>query len=179
MRRAPLVLVTLLALGAGLVTTASAADDDGTLSVQAAAGLVQVRATGAVIGRIHPSGVDTATLRITDPDPASGGTLQLSCPDGRTNISAQTPDPDDRTIVCSGTGTDIRFRLVGGAFRLSATGSGINLSVVGKGHVMLAGTLTPVGSGEGFTTGTYSVNDGDPVQIPAHRGFALDSAATA
>jgi hypothetical protein len=173
MRRAPLVLVTMLALGAGLVTTASAADDDGTLSVQAAAGLVQVRATGAVIGRLTNFG----SVRITDADATDGGALQLFCPDGKQNISAQTLDPDDKTVVC--TGENIRFRLVGGAFRLAINGSGINLSLVGKGHVVLAGTVTPVGTGDGYTTGTYSVNDGDPVELPAHRAFALDSAATA
>jgi hypothetical protein len=178
MRRAQLVLVTVLALGAALVTTASAADDDGTLSVQNAAGTVQVRATGAVIGRIIGVTNQSSTLKITDADTAEGGQLQLFCPDGKQNISAQTQDPDDKTVLC--TGENIRFRLVGGAFRLTASGSGINLSVVGKGHVTLTGTSTRGPTGETNTTGTYSVNDGESADMPAApHSFVLDASATA
>src|SRR5438132_1633550 len=161
MRRLRLALMALLALSAaGLATTATAADDDGTLSVEAAVGLVQVKATGAVVGRITTWG----KLKITDPDPGDGSGLQISkCPD-KQDLSSTTLDPNDRSIVC--TGADIRFRLVGGAFRLVISGSGVNLTVVGKGHVTLSGTVTPVGVGDGFTTGTYSVNDSVRTQMP-------------
>jgi hypothetical protein len=170
MRRVRLVLLALLALGAaGIATSATAADDDGTLSVQGAVGLVQVKASGAVVGRITTWG----RLKITDPDPGDGSGLQISkCPD-KQDLSANTLDPNDRAIVC--TGADIRFRLVGGAFRLTINGSGVNLSVVGKGHVTLAGTVTPVGTGDGYTIGTYSVNDSVLTQMPEHKTFELDA----
>jgi hypothetical protein len=173
MRRAQLVLVTLLALGAALVSTAGAADDNGTLSVEGATGQVQVKATGAVIGRITELG----TLRITDPDATAGGSLQVFCPSGKQDVSGTTLDPDDKVVVC--TSENIRFRLVGGSFRFTASGGGINLSVVGKGHVTLSGTYVQVGQGDGYTVGTYSVNDGDPQAMPTHKTFSLDAAATA
>jgi hypothetical protein len=173
MRRARLVLSTLLVLGAGLATTASAAGDDGTLAVTGATGLVQIKATGAVVGRITGSG----KVRITDPDPTDGSTLQIQqCPD-KTNVSATTADPDDKTIVCSG--TDIRFRLVGGAFRLTVSGVGINLSVVGRGHFLLAGTVKMAGAGETYTVGTYSVNDSDPRAMPEYLPSDLNASAGA
>jgi hypothetical protein len=173
MRRIRIVLVTLLAFGAALVTSASAADDNGTLSVQGADGQVQVRATGAVIGRI----TDLGTLRITDTDTTTGGTLQLFCPDGKVDISATTPNPSDKTLLCAS--SDIRFRIVGGSFRFTASGGGINLSVVGKGHVVLDGKFVPVGQGDGYTVGTYSVNDGASESIPTHKAFTLDASTTA
>ena len=173
MRRIRLVFVTLLAFGAVLVTSAGAADDNGTLSVQGADGQVQVRATGAVIGRI----TDLGTLRLTDSDTSTGGTLQLYCPDGRVDISSTTPDPDDKTVLCSS--SNIRFRIVGGSFRFTASGGGINLSVVGKGHVVLDGRFVPVGQGDGYTMGTYSVNDGTPASMPTHKAFNLDASTTA
>jgi uncharacterized protein YdeI (BOF family) len=172
MRRVQLALVTTLALAAGLVATASAADGDGTLSVQGAAGLVQVRATGATIGRI----TDQGTLRITDSDVTAGGSLQLFCPDGKQDVSAATANPDDKTVVC--TGANIRFRIVGGSFRFTASGGGINVSIVGQGHVTLSGAYFPVGQGDGYTVGTYSVNDSDAVPMPVHRAFGLDASTT-
>jgi hypothetical protein len=174
MRRTRLVLVTLLALGATLVASASAGVDDGTLSVQGANGIVAVAATGAAFGRV----TGTSTVRIVDPNPDDAGTLVLPrCPD-RQNVSAKTADPDDKAITCSG--DDIRFRIVGGAFRVQIDGKGINLSVAGTGRVTLNGDLTDLGTGAAFTVGTYSVNDGEAVPIPGHRvSFLLDASATA
>ena len=136
-----LVLATLLAFGAVLVTSAVRPTTTGRSRSRAPTGSVQVRATGAVIGRITGLG----TLRITDSDTSTGGTLQLYCPDGKVDISSTTPDPDDKTIALLG--SNIRFRIVGGSFRFTASGGGINLSVVGKGHVVLDGRFVPVRAG--------------------------------
>jgi hypothetical protein len=172
MRRVRILLASLLVLSGVFATAASAGADDGTLSVVNEEGYVSVNATGTVIGRM----TDYSTVRIVDLDATDGGIPIIGhCP-GRQNISALTPDPDDKTIRC--TGEDIRFRIVGGAFRVVASGQGIYLSVAGKGKVTLYGMpdLPVTGSG---VTGTYSVNDGDSAPIPLEkRTFPLDADAT-
>jgi hypothetical protein len=136
-------------------------------------GVVTVSATGAAFGRITQQSV----VRIVDPNTDDGTLVLPRCPD-RQNVSAKTADPNDKVIVCSG--DDIRFRVVGGAFRVQIDGKGINLSVAGTGRVTLNGDLTDLGTGAAFTVGTYSVNDGDPVQMPGHRvSYLLDASATA
>jgi hypothetical protein len=172
MRRARILFASLLVFCGVFAATASAGSDDGTLAIANEEGYAAISATGTVIGRI--SGF--ATVRIVDLDTTEGGIPVIGhCPE-RENISAQTPNPDDKTIRC--TGEDIRFRIVGGAFRIVASGQGINLSVAGKGKVSLYGVLEPPISGSGLT-GTYSVNDGDPAPIPLEkRTFALDADAT-
>jgi hypothetical protein len=56
-------------------------------------------------------------------------------------------------------GTRVRFRIIGGAFRIRITGRGINLSLVAKGNVTLKGAGTD-------DDGTYSVNGGEYGPIP-------------
>jgi hypothetical protein len=172
MRRARILLASLLVLSGVFAAAAAAGADDGTLAITDQEGFVAINATGTVIARIS----DYATVRIVDLDTTDGGLPVIGhCPD-RQNISAATPDPDDKTIRCSG--EDIRFRIVGGAFRVVASGKGINLSVAGKGRVTLYGILEPPVTGSGVT-GTYSVNDGDSAPIPLEkRTFALDADAT-
>ena len=55
--------------------------------------------------------------------------------------------------------TKVRFRLIGGAFRIRVYGTGINLSVVGKGTVGISGAGTA-------DDGTYSLDGGDYVPVP-------------
>ena len=52
-----------------------------------------------------------------------------------------------------GRGTNVRFRIIGGTFRVVVKGRGINLSLVGKGNVTLKGAGT-------VDDGSYSVNGG-------------------
>jgi hypothetical protein len=175
MRRVRIALTSLLVLGAVFTASAVAAvagQDDGTLAVQDGNGLVAVNGTGTVIGRVDGA----ATVRIVDPSPNDGSPLQLpKCPN-RQNVSAKTLDPNDKIIVCSG--EDIRFRLVGGAFRVTISGKGINLSVAGQGRVTLEG-IPQSATGDDTSTGWYSVNDSDTVLIPMIRTvFHLDASAT-
>src|SRR5438477_314914 len=65
-------------------------------------------------------------------------------------------------------GTRVRFRLIGGAFKVVVRGRGINLSVVGKGNVTLAGAGTA-------DDGSYSVNGGDYIPIPFQFQFPLSA----
>src|SRR5213078_2829645 len=54
-------------------------------------------------------------------------------------------DRDEHTTVYGG--TRVRFRLIGGAFKIRVIGTGVNLSVVGRGQVILNGA----GTGEDVT----------------------------
>ena len=56
-------------------------------------------------------------------------------------------------------GTKVRFRMIGGTFKIVVRGRGINLSLVGK------GTITLNGAGTGVD-GSYSVNGGDYSVMP-------------
>jgi hypothetical protein len=65
-------------------------------------------------------------------------------------------------------GTDVRFRLVGGIFRIKISGSGIDLGVVAKGW----GRIQAYDS----NTGTFSVNGAPNRLLPADREiFVLTS----
>jgi hypothetical protein len=133
-----------------LVPTSSAArsrtPNDGTLSVRAARGVVVVAVKGGVIGSF-------AQGRVIITDPVEGdGTGPIVRGD------EWALERGEATTVYGGKG--VRFRLIGGAFRIKVLGRGINLSVVGKGTVTLDGAGT-------FDDGTYSVNDGEYAPIPA------------
>ena len=65
----------------------------------------------------------------------------------------------------------MRFRIIGGAFRVRIQGRGINLSLVGKGSV----TLNGAGTGE---DGMYSVNSGAYSFIPDYPFSFVLSATT-
>jgi hypothetical protein len=166
MRRFATVLFLLSALVAAVAAAnVRAAADDGTLSVKDGNGVVQVRARGGVMGR-----VTRGSVQLTDVNEGDGGTAMLKCDNEvATDRSDSTLDPDDTVKWC--TGSNIRFRLVGGSFRLFVTGVGVNVSVVGKGRVTLVG--------KSIDPGLYSVNDSEYVELPLDRlTFELDAAAT-
>jgi len=56
-------------------------------------------------------------------------------------------------------GTKVRFRIIGGYFRIVVRGRGINLSLVGTAKVTLSGAGTA-------DDGSYSVNGGDYLALP-------------
>ena len=137
-------LVAALAVPAAALATPSAVDD-GTLVVKNADGYVFVTARGAVIGSC-----DSCRVRTYDPDPD----------DGTGPIVAGAEDHSD---VSDGvdlyTGTDVRFRMIGGAFKIRIWGTGIDLSVVAKGWGRVKGYDS--------NTGWYALNGGDRHQLPS------------
>jgi hypothetical protein len=142
-------LLTFAMLVALALPGASAARErtpsDGTLSVRDARGTIVVNARGGVIGSF-------AQGRMTIVDPVDGdGTGPIITGD------EWSRDPTDTTTICGG--KKVRFRLIGGAFKVRIVGRGINLSVVGKGSV----TLNGAGTGD---DGAFSVNGGDYTAIP-------------
>jgi hypothetical protein len=71
------------------------------------------------------------------------------------------PAVTDRVTVCSG--ASLRFRVIDGRYKVVVRGSGINLSVVGRGTVTLDGT----GDDPGVDSdGWYALNDGSYKSLP-------------
>jgi hypothetical protein len=136
--------LTFAMLAALAVPATSAAQprgaNDGTLSVRDGRGIIVISGRGAVIGSFAQGSV-----RIVDPLDTDGAPPVVSGEEFHREI-------DDTTDVYRG--TKVRFRLIGGTFRIVVKGRGINLSVVGKGNVTLKGAGTE-------DDGTYSVN-GEP-----------------
>jgi hypothetical protein len=148
-----LVVSAALALP-GLAWAATRALDDGTLSVRNGDGVVFVSARGTLIGTC-----DHCRISIVDPSPDDGAPPVVSGYEGHRDIS----DTHDLW-----SGYDVRFRMVGGFFKVKVSGYGIDLAVVAKGW----GRIQAYDS----NTGTYSVN-GDPRRLlPADREvFTLTS----
>jgi hypothetical protein len=126
----------------GLAWTATRAVDDGTLSVRNGDGVVFVSATGTLIGAC-----DECRVSIVDPSSDDGPPPVVTGFEDRKGIS------DSHTLW---SGTNVRFRMVGGFFKVKVAGHGIDLAVVAKGW----GRIQAYDS----NTGTYSVN-GDPRRL--------------
>ena len=153
--RSLLVVVASAALALpGLAWTATGALDDGTLSVRNGDGVVFVSVRGTLIGAC-----DSCRVSIVDPSPDDGAPAVVTGNEDHKEIS------DTRDIY---SGKDVRFRMVGGFFKIKVSGYGIDLAVVAKGW----GRIQAYDS----NTGTYSVN-GDPRRLlPADREvFTLTS----
>lgn len=146
MRKALLFIVALaIALPAAAAATLSGAGD-GTLSVENGRGKVTVQARGGLLGRLDRGSVTIFDLTPTDPyDPVVSGDDQPVVLVGETGIRYR--------------GSDLRFRIIGGSFRVVVQGRGIDLSVVGRGF----GTL----EGETIDPGLYSLDGADCRKQPA------------
>ena len=118
---------------------------DGTLSIRDARGTFAVKATGGVIGSFA-----RGRVIVTDPDPNDGTGPIVTGDDWH-------KDRSDTTTVYGG--SRVRFRLIGGSFKIRVIGVGVNLSVVGRGAVSLVGDGTA-------DDGSYSIDGGDYVSIP-------------
>jgi hypothetical protein len=146
-----LTFALLAALALPAVSAArSQSANDGTLSVRDARGTITISGRGGVIGSFTQG-------RVTISDPVDGdGT-------GPVVTGDDFPPIERNDTTTTWRGTKVRFRIIGGSFRIVVKGRGINLSLVGKGNV----TLDGAGTGD---DGTYSVNGGDYTSVP---GFQL------
>jgi len=137
--RKPLVCLALLALLIPLRAVAAVDAGDGTLSVEDGRGRVNLDARGGVIGRL-----DRGTLTVYDKTP------------GDSNFPVVTGAYQE-VFLADGSiryrGAALRFRVIGGGFKLQIQGRGIDLSLVGKGSGFIEGdTLEP---------GVYSLDGSD------------------
>jgi hypothetical protein len=138
----PALLAALLVPAAALALPRTV--DDGTLVVKNGDGYVFVSGRGAIIGSC-----EYCRVRTFDPDPD----------DGTGPIVNGAEDHDDGpTGVDVYEGSDVRFRMIGGAFKVRIWGSGIDLSVVARGWGRVKGSDS--------NTGWYALNGGDRRLLP-------------
>ena len=139
------VLVLVLPVAAGALQRAPG---DGSLVVDNAQGIVILTVRGGIIGRL-----DQGTIEVFDPVEGDG-----PAPVVRGYQQARQLGP--KRIQYSGEG-DIRFRLIGGFYRVRIAAIGMDISVVGRGTALLDG------SGFADQSGRYSLNGG-PFQAMPH-----------
>jgi hypothetical protein len=160
MRRLVGFTVLVLALAVPAFGFAAAASDDGALSVKNGVGRVTLSPfNGSALGRVAKG-----KIWIADPVFGDGGTYDLLGCEKQTDIS-------EHLTVCSG--TNLRFRIVDGRYKLTIRGTGINLSAVGRGQVTLDGR----GDDPAVESdGAYALNDGPYRSLPdVEKTFALVS----
>jgi hypothetical protein len=149
------LLVPVLVLAAGFPVAAlaerGAPPSDGSLTVRDGRGKVVIVVRGSLIGRF---GNGSLTIEELSPDEGSEPVVRgyKSFKWGR-NGNARTYS-----------GKSVRFRLIGGRYRVQFTGKGLHFSLVGKGRVQLDGN----GSVEDgiFYDGFYSLNGSEEESLP-------------
>ncbi|MGH3136953.1 MAG: hypothetical protein ACRDPV_10735 [Gaiellaceae bacterium] len=145
MRTLALISCASAAALAALAGLAGAAEPNaGTLSVERGKGVVMLDLRGNVLGRLT-----SGTLRVTDNTP---GDRYAAYVVGR-KLTQQRTGP--RTVLYRGQG--LRFRMLGGAYRVVVRGTGIDVEAVGRGVVVLDGEPRA----EGDDVGVYSLNGAD------------------
>jgi hypothetical protein len=130
--RKTFLLLALLALGLPVAGMAGLSTGDGTLSVEDGRGKVTIQARGGVIGRL-----DRGTVTIYDLTPED------------TNDPVVFGDDQPWALVGDNgikyTGAGMRFRVIGGRYRIVIQGRGIDLSAVGKGFGSIRGEIEQPG----------------------------------
>jgi hypothetical protein len=130
------VLMLALPAGAGALRRGPG---DGSLVVENAQGVVILAVRGGIIGRF-----DQGTIEVFNPVAGDGPEPVVR---GYQKIRELGP----RRTQYSGEG-DVRFRLIGGAYRVRISAIGLDVSAVGKGTAVLDGT------GFADQSGRYSLN---------------------
>ena len=140
------LLVCLGAVAALLVGAARAAEPVGSLSVERGKGRFLLEVRGAVVlGRLA-----NGSITVVDRTPND---LHVAAVSGRRVVVQRRLGPN-RVFV---RGQGLRFRTLGGSFRIFIHGTGVSMSIVGRGAVTLDGEpRTP-----GDDVGIYSVDGTD------------------
>jgi len=126
MRKLAVLVCSLAVLGIAASLAWASEPTSGTLSVERGKGVVMIDLRGSVLGRLT-----LGSLRVTDQTPNDKYTPLVT---GKKFTQERV---GLRTVVYRGQG--LRFRLVGGGYRMVARGTGISVSAVGRGVVMLDG----------------------------------------
>jgi hypothetical protein len=138
MRKAALLLLLAGLLAAPATAALVARGGDERLSINDGRGFVWIEARGALIGRL-----DKGQIVVTDLTPLDANDpIVYGCEEELFRGPAN---------VCRG--EDIRYRLVGGKWRVAIRGAGIDLSAAARGRVLL--------DGDGLRTGVYSTSGVD------------------
>ena len=138
--RKSFLCLALLALILPVAAVAATSAGDGTLSVEDGRGKVSLDARGGVFGRL-----DRGAITIYDKTP------------GDASFPVVTGADQPEVFLADGgvryRGAGLRFRVIGGGFKLVIQGRGIDLSVVGKGSGFI--------EGEAVEPGVYSLDGAD------------------
>jgi hypothetical protein len=110
-----------------LAGAASGAEEVGELSIEGGKGSVVLEIRGSVLGRLG-----NGTIIVVDRTPTDPYAANVT---GRRIIVQRRPTLTRLFIR----GQGLRFRMVGGGYRILIRGSGISLSAVGRGSVSLDG----------------------------------------
>jgi hypothetical protein len=130
--RKSFLFLALLALGLPVIGLAATRTGEGTLSVEDGRGKVTIQARGGVIGRLERGSVTIYDLTPEDSNiPAVFGDDQPVALIGENGIKY--------------TGSGMRFRFIGGRYRILIQGRGIDLSAVGKGFGTIRGDVGQLG----------------------------------
>jgi hypothetical protein len=140
-----LSLLACAALAAAALTAVAGASGPtaGSLSLERGRGVVTLDLRGVVLGRLT-----AGSLRVVDTTPRDRHTPLVM---GR-RVTEERIGP--RTVLYRGQG--LRFRMLGGGYRITIRANGISLSVVGRGTATLDGEPRFAGD----STGVYSFEDG-------------------
>ncbi|HWN21337.1 MAG TPA: hypothetical protein VNP93_05155 [Gaiellaceae bacterium] len=149
-----LLLACLLAVPALASAALMRGTGDGTLSVEDGQGRIVIDVRGGVIGRF-----DRGFVTILDRTPEDAFEPKVWGATREVVIGLE----QERHF-----GPDVRFRLIGGSFRIVVNGAGIDLSAVGTGVVSLEGS--------GPFPGVYSL-DGEDCDAPRSKCKVLPNPA--
>ncbi len=141
-------LLAALLLAAFTVPAALSADtpSDGTLSVKRGRGAVLLKLNGTVIGRLANGKVQVRDFRPFD----NNVPLFTGC---------KVRHPAYNLTVCQG--RNIGYRVLDGRFNTSVRGSGISISAVGRGTVMVDGN-----GEDGLPDGVMSIDSQPYESLP-------------
>jgi hypothetical protein len=135
MRKLILLACSIVAVGA-VATSAGADPATGVLSIDQGRGVVMLDVRGVVLGRLG-----SGTLRVTDQTPRDRfGEIV------RGNVIEERVGP--RTVLYRGQG--LRFRILGGRYRIVVRGTGIAVSANARGVVSLDGERKSLDESTGF-----------------------------
>lgn len=146
------LLVPLLLVAAAFPAAAlsGAAAGDGSLSVRDGRGKATLVVKGSLIGRYGNGSITIEELADdVDTDPVVRGYRTFKW--GRHGARTYT-------------GKNVRFRLIGGRYRVHFVGRGLNFSLVGKGRVQLDGNGSILDGV--FYDGFYSLNGSEEESLP-------------
>jgi hypothetical protein len=149
MRRLVVIAGVLALALPGVAGALKSGPGDGTLVVDNAKGSIQLRVRGGIIGRFDQGG----TLDVYDPIAGDGAPPVIKGCEVKDTLGP-------RHWVCQSAFSEVRFRLIGGLFRVTIEANGIDLSVVGRGTAVLDG------SGFDDQGGRFALNGGPYQSFP-------------
>ena len=161
MRRILLFIALAIVFALPAAALGYMASDDGTLAVRDGYGKVWVGgsdgrgAKGALIGSLG-----SGQVTLTDPEDTNTDDLKVGGCEFKKAVK-------ENSLVCQG--DKIRFRVVGGRFRIRIEGDDIDLSVVGKGAFTLTAADTTIAEDPLIDPGDYKLNDDPWKQLPAKK----------